>query len=278
MDFRKQQNKSLYLENGFSNITIFKDNSFTFLYKKTEKISTAIYLVTNLMNTEEPLKWSLRKTSLGLLESVMSLSNKTMSSRDKCLRDISKKLFEIISLYSISFRSGFISDMNYRIVDNELNKLAEFVSKYDNEDRSHRENLFNEDYFNKGIEEIKQDDLIKDIKRNTFDSFEKDTTANNKDSIKDNKYKRQTKGQLNNNMSFKSSETQNVNSKSVDRVNRRKNIINIIKEKGIVSVKDISSVIKDTSEKTLQRELISMVEEEILLKEGERRWSRYSLK
>ena len=161
MDFRKQQNKNLSLNNDYSNITIFKDKSFAFLYKKTEKISTAIYLVTNLMSTEEPLKWRLRKTSLSLLESIMSLSNKTMSSRDKCLRDISKKLFETISLYNVSFRSGFISEMNYKIVDNELNNLSNFISQYDTEDRNYREELFNEDYFNTEMDNIGQDELLK---------------------------------------------------------------------------------------------------------------------
>jgi DeoR/GlpR family transcriptional regulator of sugar metabolism len=37
-------------------------------------------------------------------------------------------------------------------------------------------------------------------------------------------------------------------------------------------------VIKDVSEKTIQRELISLIEAGIILKTGERRWSRYSIK
>ncbi len=54
--------------------------------------------------------------------------------------------------------------------------------------------------------------------------------------------------------------------------------MSIVKEKGNISVKDISDRIKDFSEKTLQRELLKMVAKGVLNKEGERRWSRYSLK
>lgn len=58
---------------------------------------------------------------------------------------------------------------------------------------------------------------------------------------------------------------------------RRESIQAIIKEKGAVSIKDISDIIKDVSEKTIQRELIEMIKDGLVLKEGERRWSRYKL-
>lgn len=54
-------------------------------------------------------------------------------------------------------------------------------------------------------------------------------------------------------------------------------IINTIKEKGELSIKDLTDVIQGCSEKTIQRELISLVTDGILYKTGERRWSRYSL-
>jgi hypothetical protein len=42
-------------------------------------------------------------------------------------------------------------------------------------------------------------------------------------------------------------------------------------------VKDVSAVVKDCSEKTLQRELLALVAQGVLKKEGERRWSSYVL-
>lgn len=59
--------------------------------------------------------------------------------------------------------------------------------------------------------------------------------------------------------------------------NRRDSILSVIQNKGQVKIKDVSVVIRGVSEKTIQRELQTLVGEGILKKEGERRWSTYSL-
>jgi DNA-binding transcriptional ArsR family regulator len=59
---------------------------------------------------------------------------------------------------------------------------------------------------------------------------------------------------------------------------RRDPIMSLIREKQRVTVRDIQSVVKDVSLKTLQRELIALVAEGVLKKEGERRWSVYMLR
>ena len=59
--------------------------------------------------------------------------------------------------------------------------------------------------------------------------------------------------------------------------NRRGRILQVIREKENVSIKDISEIIKDCSEKTIQRELNSMIDDGVVLKKGDRRWSRYSI-
>jgi len=58
---------------------------------------------------------------------------------------------------------------------------------------------------------------------------------------------------------------------------RRERILGIIRDKGQVTIKDVSTAITDVSEKTIQRELMSLINEGIIAKEGERRWSRYSI-
>jgi uncharacterized protein with gpF-like domain len=58
---------------------------------------------------------------------------------------------------------------------------------------------------------------------------------------------------------------------------RTEDIMKIIKDNDKVTIKDISSKIKNCSEKTIQRELIKMVSLKLIKKEGERRWSTYSL-
>ena len=59
-------------------------------------------------------------------------------------------------------------------------------------------------------------------------------------------------------------------------VNRRDSILLSMEKGKEYSVKDISSFVTDCSEKTIQRELLSLVSLGTLGKTGERRWSKYS--
>ena len=60
-------------------------------------------------------------------------------------------------------------------------------------------------------------------------------------------------------------------------IDRRTRIATILEAKGEATIKDISEIITDVSEKTIQRELNAMIEEGQVQRQGERRWSRYSL-
>ena len=65
---------------------------------------------------------------------------------------------------------------------------------------------------------------------------------------------------------------------NMTRAHRKKIILDLVKKKKEVSIKDISIVISDCSGKTIQRELTSLIKDNILNKKGEKRWSRYFLK
>lgn len=60
-------------------------------------------------------------------------------------------------------------------------------------------------------------------------------------------------------------------------IDRRTRIATILEAKGDATIKDISEIITDVSEKTIQRELNTMIDEGQVQRQGERRWSRYSL-
>jgi hypothetical protein len=56
---------------------------------------------------------------------------------------------------------------------------------------------------------------------------------------------------------------------------RTERILELIRSKKSVSIKDISSTIKGCSEKTIQRELNALIQEGLVRRVGERRWSQY---
>jgi hypothetical protein len=62
-------------------------------------------------------------------------------------------------------------------------------------------------------------------------------------------------------------------------INKRTSLIlEFVRKHKNVSIKDIAKVIKGFSEKTIQRELALLIQQGLVLKRGERRWSIYSPK
>lgn len=65
--------------------------------------------------------------------------------------------------------------------------------------------------------------------------------------------------------------------KSENPIDRRERIKTVLEAKGTASIKDIANIITDCSEKTIQRELNDMIEDNLVKRQGERRWSVYSI-
>ncbi|MFT7644998.1 MAG: DNA-binding transcriptional ArsR family regulator [Candidatus Paceibacteria bacterium] len=58
---------------------------------------------------------------------------------------------------------------------------------------------------------------------------------------------------------------------------RGERIKTVLEAKPQATVKDIAEIVTDVSEKTIQRELNSLIEKGQVIREGERRWSKYSV-
>lgn len=69
----------------------------------------------------------------------------------------------------------------------------------------------------------------------------------------------------------------NTNTEHTTELDRRERIKTVLEAKGESTIKDIADIITDVSTKTIQRELNSMIEDNIIKRQGERRWSKYSV-
>lgn len=79
------------------------------------------------------------------------------------------------------------------------------------------------------------------------------------------------KGQL---KSYKGGADKDSN-EAVSFAGRGAKILSIIRSSNGVSIKGISAVVRDCSEKTIQRDLGTLIAEGLVVREGERRWSIY---
>lgn len=62
---------------------------------------------------------------------------------------------------------------------------------------------------------------------------------------------------------------------SKERGERLSLILEVIRKQNGASIKDISAIVKNYSEKTIQREITALIKQGLVRKEGERRWSLY---
>ena len=225
-----------------------KDKDFIFVYKKTEKLASACYIITNLFSDNEPIKWTIRKKVSDFLSFILKYKEIEFNGYSDFAYNAKTFVLEILSLLQISFQAGLISFMNFSILEQEfsnlLNRINSSSQKYAVSANSVKKPLF-EALFNDSSNPVLKEDEHQSILKvnNTF--------------TEDNRH-----GNLN---------------QVAKRSDRQNAIIALLKKKKEINIKDISLIVKNCSEKTIQRELISFISSGVIRKTGQRRWSKYSL-
>lgn len=199
---------------------------------KLEKLSRAVYLVTEYMSDREPLKWELRQLAL---DSLYELKENEKSAQYSGLISLLGKIVALIDLV-LATSSG--STMNFTLLKKEYLNLLDSLES---------ESLKS---LNNGLRvEVLLPAAQTIVPNNPIES---NTSAPIK--------------------SFNLSNTD-----LLDKTQRQKQILDYLKGKGWLSIKDIADTLPNFSSKTVQRELLELVDKGLLKKKGERRWSRYSL-
>lgn len=275
----KRHNVSTGAQNTLGALAIFNHNShFEFIYKKTEKLVTAVYMITNFIKDNEPLKWKIRDNALSLMALNISFNTVALSERKDLIRKYQAISLEIVSLSGIAYHSGLISEMNYTILAREFTSLVSILEKDENKKASEETVLLHPGFFN--VETSASDSHLKD--EQTLDARHNQASE---------KPVHMYKGHVSNAHASEphAQETHKPEYlpvkdivskplKTTDSKNDRQSIIiKLLSKKSGLSINDFTDSIKGVSAKTIQRELLSMVASGVLKKEGERRWSTYSL-
>ena len=235
--------------------------SLAYLYAKLERLSTAVYLITRFIPEGEPLRTELREGSLSLLSDTLVLKD-----------NVRNGLQKMISLLDIAYQTKYISEMNWSVLRKEYVALQNFMDDRGDLAVQPLSDL-SESFFDVGdVPEIESkaeviEKVVEEI-RSTSGRQDKEAPV-----IKD---KTQPKaGQPRADKRQPAASPPRVPRTTEKKTDRRDLILTLFDTRESISVRDAADNITDVSEKTLQRELLSMVEEGILRKEGERRWSTY---
>ncbi len=226
-----------------------------FLFKKTEKVVGVLYLFTKFLPESDPLFGEIKRQGLSLLSLVSETTSNNSSWTFEARQKLKVLILNLISMLGVARLAGFLSEMNYSVIVPELTSLLDVANKEQSFGLSVSREVFNVESGTQ-VQQLKDQKLI--IQK---------TGVFNKGHSSKMSFKNKTKDS--------SPDTEEVQFKRQDRRGLILDVFN--KSKGLLSVKDIAFSIKDCSEKTLQRELLALVDLGILKKEGERRWSKYIL-
>lgn len=238
---RSSYSEDFVLEKNIFNNIFEKDIRRVFIYKKAERLAKAIHLITPAFAESVSLRNRIDAISIGLVDAAILPSGTSRTS-------LSRELLALSSVLGIARTGGLLSSMNAEIIVREARILLQEVAAYE------EPRLFLDD-------------------APTLSEIAKLQNSNQKEP------KKQATKLI---TSARPSEGGKVHIKDIKDTKSIKDrsdaVLSVIRNKGEASIKDISTLIRGVSEKTIQRELSALISSGVVLKRGERRWSTYSLR
>lgn len=209
--------------------SVFQNEHHAYSARKSERLSTAVHVVTSFVSRDEPLRNALRSSSIDL----MRLATDRARLVDVGPETFATRCAEMGSLLSTAESAGLVSAMNAKLIIEEYARLAEFVKERYSFIRVQTSDI--QDVSIGHTVEVKGQNELRVYK------------PRNVQPIKD----------------------------STQSSSRKTDILSLFNTKDRISIKDAVQSIAGVSEKTLQRDLLALVAQGVLIKEGERRWSIY---
>ncbi len=250
-----------------------KHSIVSLISKKTEKIATALYMVTDFLPDSEPLKRELRTHALALITGTRKIAARSAEGHYALADETVRGMEDTVVLVTLASTIGLISNMNAGILITEIGKAkADILRHY-----SVRPSLV---ATHPGYANVVLTDALFRIAEEEPQQITEvpQTPATAYKGQEFNKGQKQVSGLVNTTVAR--ALKKEVAAKKNDiglKIARRNDVLNVIRSKGKVSIKDITTIMKDMGEKTVQRELLALVKEGVLAKEGEKRWSTYRI-
>lgn len=274
----------------------FQDTYLTYIYRKIIRISEAVYLTTNHISDYEPLKGKIRTISVDLVNVSVRIRNTKNYEQENVRYDaLLTGMADLKSLLEIAVVVGIINESNFFILDREADSIFSSIT----------EKVKNGGYFNVAVTPS-----FFDIEMETIQTRSNRTADRKGHQLKDKQYANKnssesikdighvTNGRIKNVTSDVGSEELDVVNKgrvkdtvltdkghinprnalkTVERAGRSISVMNLLKDKQSVSIKDIIMLLPQYSEKTIQRELLKLVKTGFVKKQGVKRWTFYSV-
>ncbi|MCK9345300.1 MAG: DeoR family transcriptional regulator [Candidatus Pacebacteria bacterium] len=269
MDYKKDNNQRGLMSHRSSNG--METFSIT-LPKKCERLATAIYLVTNFLSDTEPMKPRLRALSLDFVRDAALLKSGGYGVEANVLEALRTNILETLSLLELAFMAGLISEMNFTVLKREYATLRDTIEVKKASRESRTDSILGDTFFGTSFH-AEESPLKSPASSISAPKIEEPRSTNSAPKMSLRMSDRNTEKVT---PEIKTHATVRATT-NVLKESRRARILKLIKDNREVTIKDIANHFPDLSEKTIQRELVLLVETNVLKKSGERRWSKYTL-
>jgi DNA-binding transcriptional ArsR family regulator len=227
----------------FSNI-FDKDIRRVYIYKKAERLAKALHAIAPAFASSAAMKERIDRIAVALVDAALEPPAAARAA-------LSHELLTLSSMLSVARTGSLLSAMNADLITREARLLLQEVALYEEPRLAFDESPTLAGIARGAAQAPRTRHQVSNLKPKTSHL----QPAIHKGHISDIKDK--PAGARNE--------------------SRREAVVAVVREKGQAYIKDISTVIRGVSEKTVQRELQALVKEGILHKQGERRWTLYSL-
>ncbi len=253
-DVQKTDSISRFIDGHAVRTNPFGDNKAgDRAYRRAERIVAAIHLLTNHIDSSEPVCSSIRSGAVGILQHMLELRNEMRSSQSSVFTRVQASIRHLISLTRVLTVSGYISIQNATTMVEALDELGNFLTASQRSILSESVALSREDLLDVRAPILRgQSRQIKDVKDRVEVTDIKTVSVNQLTSVSE-------------------SNTQRLVTV------RTQNILDALQSGGLMGIKDICAHLPEYSEKMIQRELAELVEGGKVRKSGLKRWSRYSV-
>jgi hypothetical protein len=231
-----------------------KNTDFASINNRSYKLAAAVFVVSNVIGQNEELKTRIKSLSLELVSLSVGLKDIDYPNTIKLVKNLEKNSLELMSMLDIASVSGMISKMNGNILKEEFLSFISELDKFSEKFESNKD---------VSVGCVFAESLV----ANTADHPEKIDAG----------YGDKFNGSYKNNQKIISKNGEEITNGHKRKDLRKNTVLEFIKGHNLASIKDIVPNVNGCSEKTVQRELVDLINEGKIKKVGERRWSKYSV-
>ncbi len=214
-------------------------------YRRAERVTAALYLVTNHISPDEPLRATIRSEAVSLFEKILLLRDDMRATDSPNVSACRVSIRHLISLVRMLSVAQLISPQNTNVLAEGLDELGHYIEVSRSSPTSENLSLSREDLLDVGKMPIKD---VKDTRKLKDSMVVKDM-----------------------------SDTSPRRPIGIGSDVRKQNIVGVLQGAVELGIRDIASNLPEYSEKMIQRDLLSLVVEGRVKKVGLKRWSRYSI-